>query len=398
MNLLLKTTPFHTRTSALSEGYAWRRWAGYIAASSYELSHEREYAAIRNSAALFDVTPLYKYHISGRDAAALVDRVITRDIRKCGLHHVMYTPWCDAHGKVLDDGTVSRLSEAEYRMTSAEPNLRWLRMNAVGLDVAVADVSDAVAAVSLQGPTSREILLQLGATDIASLKYFRLMRASLRGISVVITRTGYTGDLGFEIWTSNEDALRLWDALMDAGASYGIQPAGLLALDIARNEAGLILLDVDYVSAHHALIEGQKSSPFELGLGWTVAKDKGPYVGQRALEAERAKPSEWSLVGLDIDWESLEKLFAEVHLPPRLPSTAWRASVPLYRGSHQVGYATSGTWSPLLKKNIALAHVKAPHGKPGTTLEMEVTVEHQRRRASARVVRTPFFDPERKRA
>jgi aminomethyltransferase len=398
MSLLLKTTPFHERTAALSEGYAWRRWAGYVAASSYELSHEREYASIRNSAALFDVTPLYKYHISGRDSTALLDRVVTRDMRKCGVNHVMYTPWCDAHGKVLDDGTVARLGDTEYRMTSAEPNLRWLRMNSVGLDVKIEDVSNLIAAVSLQGPTSREILLQLGAGGIGGLKYFRLMHASLRDIPVTITRTGYTGDLGFEIWTSNAHAVALWDALMDVGSSYGIQAAGLLALDIARNEAGLILLDVDYVSAHHALIEAQKSSPFELGLGWTVARDKGPYVGQRALEAERANPSGWSLVGLDIDWESLERLYAQVHLPPRLTSAAWRASVPLYHGSRQVGYATSGTWSPLLKKNIALAHVRAPHGAIGASLEMEVTVEHHRKRAHARVVSTPFFDPERKRA
>ena len=397
MSLLLKTTPFHERTAALSEAQAWRRWAGYLAASSYELSHEREYASIRNSAALFDVTPLYKYHITGPDAVALLDRVATRNVRKCDVGQVMYTPWCDAAGKVLDDGTVSRLEESFFRLTSAEPNLRWLRMNAAGLDVGITDVSEQIAALSLQGPTSRAILRAAGAGEIGGLKYFRLMNARLANIPVVISRTGYTGDLGFEIWVDNASALPLWDLLVEVGTGYGIQPAGLLALDISRVEAGLILLDVDYVSANHALIERQKSSPFELGLGWAVAKDKGPYVGQAALEAERATPSGWSLVGLDIDWNALERLYAEVQLPPRLPAAAWRVSVPVYRGGSQVGYATSGAWSPLLKKYIALAHVKAPHEKPGTTLEMEVTVEHHRRRASAQVVKTPFFDPERKR-
>jgi aminomethyltransferase len=398
MSLLLKTTPFHSRTSAISQAHNWRRWAGYLMASAYELSHDHEYAAIRNSAALFDVTPLYKYHISGRDAAALLDRMVTRNVRKCDVGQVMYTPWCDAAGKVIDDGTIARLEEQLFRLTSAEPSLRWLRMNSVGLSVTIEDVSDRIAALSLQGPTSRAILKQAGATDIDRLKFFRLMNAKLQGIPVTITRTGYTGDLGFELWLDNADAERVWDALIQVGADHGIAPAGLLALDVSRIEAGLILLDVDYVSANHALIEMQKSSPFELGLGWTVPKEKGPYVGHRAHKAERAHGSSWSFIGLDIDWEALEKLYAAVHLPPRLPTQAWRVSVPVYRGGKQVGYATSGCWSPLLKKYIALAHVESPNAVPGTELEMEVTVEHHRKRALAHVTKLPFFDPERKRA
>lgn len=398
MSLLLKTTPFHPRTAEISQAHNWRRWAGYLMASAYELSHDHEYAAIRNSAALFDVTPLYKYHISGRDAAALLDRMVTRNVHKCEVGQVMYTSWCDAAGKVIDDGTIARLDDQLFRLTSAEPSLRWLQMNAVGLDVRIEDVSDQIAALSIQGPTSRAILKQAGATGIESLKFFRLMKAALKGTSVVITRTGYTGDLGFEIWMNNQDALRVWDALISVGADHGIAPAALLALDVSRIEAGLILLDVDYVSANHALIEAQKSSPFELGLGWTIAREKGPYVGQRAHQAERASGAEWSLVGLDVDWESLEKLYAAVHLPPRLPAQAWRVSVPVYRGGKQIGYATSGCWSPLLKKYIALAHVQAPHGAPGTEVEMEVTVEHHRKRALARVSKLPFFDPARKRS
>ena len=395
--MLLKRTPFHSRTSALSQSQAWRRWAGFIAASSYEMSHEREYAAIRNSAALFDVSPLYKYHITGPDAAALLNRVITRDIEKCKINQVFYTPWCDADGKVLDDGTVTRLRDDFFRLTSAEANLRWLHMNAVNLDVTIEDVSDEIAALSLQGPESRAILQAAGA-DVADLKYFHATQTELRGIPVTITRTGYTGDLGYEIWAEKAHAEALWDVLIKVGADYGILPAGLLALDIARNEAGLILLDVDYISAKHTLIEPQRSSPFEINLGWAVAKQKSAYVGQRALEAERARAPEWRFVGIDISWESLERLWAEAGLPPRLPFQAWRGSVPLFKGGKQIGYATSGTWSPLLKKYIALAHVRAPHFKDGTALEIEMTVEHHHKRAAAQVVRLPFFDPPRKRA
>lgn len=397
MSLLLKTTPFYSRTNALQQAASWKRWAGYLAATQYELSHDREYAAIRNSAALFDVTPLYKYHVSGRDAVLLLNRVVTRDVHKCDLHQVMYSPWCDAAGKVIDDGTITRLEEDLFRLTSAEPNLRWLRMNAVGMQVEIEDVSERIAALSLQGPTSRAILKAAGARDIESLKYFRAQRAKLGDMQVVITRTGYTGDLGYEIWVENGHAVRLWDTLVKVGEDYGLLPAGLLALDIARIEAGLILLDVDYISAQHALIEAQKSSPFELNLGWAVAKDKAPYVGQRPLEAERARGAEWGFVGLDIEWESLETLYAAVGLPPKLPTVAWRTSAPVYRGDKQVGYATSGCWSPVLKKYIALAHVRAPHHAPGSALHMEVTVEHHRKRAAAKVTRLPFFDPERKR-
>ena len=361
------------------------------------MSHEREYAAIRNSAALFDVSPLYKYHITGPDAAALLNRVITRDIEKVKRNQVIYTPWCDAEGKVIDDGTVTRFDDNFFRMTSADPNLRWLHMNATKLNVRIEDVSDSIASLSLQGPESRAILNALGG-DIADLKYFHAQESTLRDIPVTITRTGYTGDLGYEIWIENRHAEPLWDALMEEGSNYGILPAGLLALDIARNEAGLILLDVDYISAKHTLIPQQKSSPFEINLGWAVAKNKTHYVGQKALEAERTKPPEWRFVGIDIQWESLERLWMEAGLPPRLPTQAWRMSVPIFKGGKQIGYATSGTWSPILKKYIALAHLKAPHFNEGTAVEIEMTVEHHHKRAAAQVTKLPFFDPPRKRA
>jgi aminomethyltransferase len=388
---MLKTTPFHERTSALCVSHAWRRWAGYVVASSYELSHEREYHSIRAAAALFDVSPLYKYAITGKDAAQMLDHVVTRDVKSMKAGQVAYTPWCDAHGKVLDDGTVARLGEHSFRLTAAEPNLRWLQDNATGLDVSIADVSESMVALSLQGPASRAIL------DGIDLKYFRLVETAFRGIPAAVSRTGYTGDLGYELWTGKENALRLWDALIDAGTPHGIMPAGMLALDVARIEAGLMLIDVDYVPARKALIASQTSSPFELDLAWTVNLKKERFVGREALAAEAASEAQWRFVGIEIEWESLEGLYAEVGLATRLPPTAWRMSVPIYAGNEQAGYATSGGWSPLLKKYIALAHLRSPWSAPGTALEIEITVEHRRKRATARVVKKPFFDPERKR-
>jgi aminomethyltransferase len=395
-----RPTPFHTRTAALCESQAWRRWAGYMVASSYELQHDREYHAIRNAAGLLDVSPLYKYLVTGKDAARLLDRVVTRHVAAAKVGRVLYTPWCDAGGKVIDDGTVSRLGESTFRLTSAEPNLRWLSLNATGLDVRIDDVSETTAALALQGPTSRDILQTLADTDLTRLRYFRLVDTKLRGVPVTISRTGYTGDLGYELWLAAADALTVWDALIEAGTPHGITPCGILALDMARVEAALMLLDVDYISAHKALIESQKSSPYELNLGWTVALEKERFVGRAALVAEYAAGAAWRFVGLEVDWVSLERLFAAVGLPPRLPAAAWRTSVPVYAGGsrEQVGYATSGCWSPLLKKSLALAHVTAEHAAVDTPLEIEVTVEHRRRRAEAKVVPTPFFNPERKRA
>ncbi|HMJ58846.1 MAG TPA: aminomethyltransferase family protein, partial [Gemmatimonadales bacterium] len=280
--MTLRQTPFHPRTAALSEGQAWRRWAGYVVASAYELSHEREYHAIRSSAALFDVSPLYKYMITGRDAPRLLDRVVTRDVGKAKVGQVLYTPWCDPQGKVIDDGTISVLAQGRYRMTAADPNLRWLHLNAAGLDVAIEEVSEQTAALSLQGPSARAVLQNAAQQDLASLKYFHLTDAKIRGIPVTISRTGYTGDLGYEIWLDAAHALSLWDALIETGTPYGITPAGMLALDVARIEAGLLLIEVDYFSSKHALIEAQKSSPFELGLGWTVALGKESFNGKPA--------------------------------------------------------------------------------------------------------------------
>jgi aminomethyltransferase len=391
-------TPFHPRTSALCTSMNWRDWAGYFAVGAYEATHEHEYNAIRQSAALIDVSPLFKYLLRGPDAVGLVDRIITRDATKIAVGQVVYTSWCDADGKVIDDGTVSRLGPDLYRWTAAEPNLRWILQNAYGLDVTVSDVSDTVAAVALQGPTSRSILEACAEGDVRGLKYFRVLSSAIRDIPVEISRTGYTGDLGYEIWVDAGRAVELWDALIAAGRAFDIRPAGILALDVARIEAGLILLDVDYVGAKRARIESQRYSPFEIGLGRLVKLDKAPFVGQRALRSEARDGSARALVGLEVDWDDIERLHADVGLAPQIPMTASRVSTPIYRAGEQVGHATSTTWSPTLKKMIALASVQSDASTSGSKLEIEITIDHRRRVAGATVVPLPFFDPPRKRA
>jgi aminomethyltransferase len=370
-----------------------------LTAAAYELHHEWEYHAIRGATALLDISPLYKYRITGPDAERLLNQVVTRDISKCAVNQVMYTPWCDQAGKVIDDGTLQRFDEQVFRLTAADPNLHWLHENAYGLNVSIEDESERVAALALQGPMSRELLKQVAKanSDLDELAYFRMTPARVGDIPVTISRTGFTGDLGYEIWLDPAQAEPLWDTLTGIGQAYGLTPVGMNALGLARIEAGLILTAVDYISAHHALIESQKSSPFELGLGWTVSLGKDNFVGRKALLAETKRPPVWRLVGLEIDWPSIEQLYEAVGLAPQAPNAAWRVSVPLYKGSRQIGYATSGCYSPILKKYIALATVEADYSRLGTQLMIEVTVEHQRKQAPAQVVKTPFFDPERKR-
>jgi aminomethyltransferase len=388
----------HARTFALAESLNYREWSGFYAVSAYEAHHEHEYNAIRNASALIDVSPLYKYRVSGRDAVKLVDRVITRDAFKLAVGQVYYTPWCDEHGKVIDDGTVTRLSEDAFRWTAADPSLRWFTQNAIGLDVAIEDISEQVAALALQGPTSGRLLDAVADADIKGLKYFRMTRGTIAGVPVEISRTGYTGDLGYEIWMPWDRAVEVWDALMTGGRPFDIHPAGMLALDVARVEAGLLLIDVDFFSSKKALIESQKYSPFEMGLGRLVQLDTRPFVGRAALIAERQRGPSQQIVGLEISWPAVEALYDTLGLAPQLAATASRTAVPVYRAGRQVGRVTTTTWSPVLKKLIALATVAAPHIADDTELECEVTVEAVRHRVPATVVKTPFFNPARKTA
>jgi aminomethyltransferase len=391
-------TAFHERIRTLCDSLSYRDWSGFYAPSSYETIHEHEYNAIRNAAALIDVSPLYKYMLRGPDAARLIQRVITRDIDRVAIGQMIYCCWCDEHGKVLDDGTIARLDETSYRWTAAEPNIRWIRENAVGMDVALEDVSERVAALAIQGPLSGKIVKSLAGNAITDLRYYHLVHGQIGGVEVDISRTGYTGDLGYEIWMPWEQALRVWDTLMDAGAAWALQPAGMLALDISRIEAGLLLIDVEYTSSRKALIDSQKYSPFELGLGRMVNLKKEAFVGRSALAAETARGGGRRFVGMEIDWADVEQLYERVGLPPQAPTTASRVAVPVYGAREQVGKATSITWSPVLKKMIALASIDAAHAAPGAALHIEFTVEAVRHRVGARVVPLPFFNPPRKTA
>ncbi|NNE42629.1 MAG: aminomethyl transferase family protein [Gemmatimonadetes bacterium] len=391
-------SPFHPRTLERCVSLRWKDWAGYYAVSSFDTYHEREYYAFRHTAGLIDVTPLYKYEVTGPDAPAFLARVMVKNVGRMKIGVVTYTCWCDDEGKVIDDGTVWRLGKHHFRVTAAEPTLAWLRRNTRGFDVQVEDSTERIAALSLQGPTSRAILRDAGVSDIDSLKYFRLRDVDFDGFRGTVTRTGYSGDLGFEVWVDNADALRLWDVLEDAGRAHGMLPAGLDAYDMVRVEAGYVMNGVDYYSANHCLIDSRKSTPYELDLGWTVKLDRDPFNGQAALRAEKERGPERRFVGLELDWDETERLFAAWGLPPEIPSAAWRESRPLYdKAGRQIGYASSGSWSPLLKKNLALATVNSPAGDLGDELMMELTVEHERKRVPAIVREKPFFDPERKR-
>lgn len=392
-------SPFHERTSALCTSLRWKDWAGYYAVCSFDTYHEREYFAFRHSAGLIDVTPLYKYEVRGPGAADFLTYVIARNIRKLKVGRVAYCCWVDERGKLLDDGTVSRLSEDHFRVTAAEPSLGWFLRYAPQFDVTVEDSTATVGALSLQGPTSRAILANACDAPLDDLGFFRLAPARFDGFDGVVTRTGYTGDLGYEVWVQHGDALALWDRLMDAGQTRGIVPAGLDALDMTRVEAGFIMNGVDYYSANHCAIELRMSTPYETALGWTVQLKRRPFIGQEALKAEKAAGPVRRFVGLEIDWDETEALFRALDLPPEICASAWRTPVPVYLpGGKQVGYATSGTWSPILKKNLALATIDSPHGEVGEELRIEFTVEYVRHRVKATVREKPFFDPERKRA
>ena len=392
-------TPFHQRTSELCTSLFFTDWAGYHTVCSYDTCHEREYYALRNAAGLIDVSPLFKYEVRGKDAAAFLARVMARDITKLEVGRCAYTCWCDDHGKVLDDGTVFRLADTHFRVAAAEPSFAWLVRQSRRFEVTIEDSSDRIGALSLQGPTSRDILNNLSDADLDSLPYFGLTETKLDGADVLISRTGFTGDLGYEVWVEREQALKVYDSIMAGGRDYRLQPVGLDAMDVTRIEAGYIMNAVDYFSANTCAIESRKSTPYEIGLGWTVDLDRDPFIGQDALKAEKEKGSTWASVGLVYDWPAFESLFNEFGLPPELPGGAWRSPIPVYnKKGTQVGQATSGAWSAILKDNLALATVESAYAEPGTVLQIEVTVEYERRKVPAVVTKTPFFDPPRKRA
>lgn len=391
-------TPFHSRTSALCASQNWRTWSGYFVASSYDVMHDYEYHAIRNSAGLIDISPLFKYDVRGKDAAKLVDRVITRDAAKCAVGQALYGCLCENDGAVIQDGTVFRLAEDHFRFHLADPSFRWLKLNSFGLDLSIQEVSERIAGLALQGPNALKILEQIVDAPLGQLRFFRLTSGKILDVPVIVSRTGYTGDLGYELWFGAEHAERVWDVLMGKGEDYGIKAAGLLALDVARLEAGFILLEVDYIGAAKAVIPTQRYSPFEIGLGWTVDLPKDHFVGAKALRQMNEVGPARQIVGLEINLDDYEYLYKQAGLAPRFPLAAWRGGVPLFKDDRQIGHATTGAWSPTLKKYLALATLETKFVEPGTLLDMEVLIEYARRTTTATVVKTPFFDPPRKRA
>ena len=392
-------TAFHAREAELNAKLAWGDWAGYFAAAVYADFHDIEYNAIREAAAVIDVTPLYKYLVSGPDAERLLDRVITRDVRKLQVDQVIYTPWCDEEGKVVDDGTVTRLSDRAYRITAADPCYRWFALNATGLDVEVEDVSERIAALALQGKLSREVLEAATGQDWSGVRYFRRRRTEIAGVEVDVTRTGYTGDRGYELWMPWEAGIEVWDRLFAVGAAYGIQAAGIRALDVSRVEAGLILIEVEYTSARHATAPEQRYSPYEIGLGRLVDLAKpGEFVGRRALQAEVAAGGpQRRLVGVELDWSGIEAMYAKHDLAPAVSPLVHRDPVPAYHEGRQIGRVTSICWGPTIKKMVGLASIDRAFEREGSRLSVEWTVEGERGAVPAIVVPTPFLDLERKR-
>ncbi len=391
-------TAFHPRESGLNQKLAWTDWWGFSAASTYADSSDIEYNAVRESVGAIDVSPLFKYLVTGPDAGRLVDRVITRDASKLQVNQVYYTPWCDETGKVIDDGTVTRLDETIYRWTAAEPNHRWFSMNAAGLDVDIQDASFEIAALALQGPKSRTVLELATNTDWSDLKYFRRRMTAIAGIGVDVTRTGYTGDLGYELWVPTQHAVPLWDAIFEAGKVFGIRPVGQDALDVLRVEAGLILLDAEFTSVRNAYSEEQEYSPFELGLDRLVDLDKRNFVGKRALQAEhkRGGPKR-RLVGMELDWSGLEAAHERHGIPTTLALGTSKEAVPIYAAGRQIGRATSSTWSPTLKPVISPGPVGKEFPRPHSRVDVEWTVLGTRDKIGATVVPLPFLDLPRKR-
>jgi aminomethyltransferase len=396
---MLKLTPVYPRVAELCKSRKWQSWEGYLMADSYDFSSESEYYAIRNTVALFDFYALYVYRITGVDAEKLLNYLVTRDISKCKIGQAMYTAWCNADGKLVDDGMVFRFPDGVYQLTSNTPNLDWLHkiVSELGLNVTIEDISTDTMTLPIQGPKSRDVLNKIADVNLDDLKYFYFVSTKIKDVPVVISRTGYTGDLGYEVWTDKANALTMWDILMEAGASAGINPAGFCALDMVRIEAGLIWYEYDYMPANLATSEAEMSSPFEVSLGWTVNLKKQNFLGREALLAEQEKGVKRQLVGLELDGDFLKNTYGFEKLPMLQDlSTPWRTKKAIYVGDRNIGYATSGCWLPVLKKHVAIACIDSSYTEIGTDVMLEISIGNQRQLLPARVTTFPFFDPTRK--
>jgi aminomethyltransferase len=399
---MIRTTPFHERTSALNETGLWQHWSGHLAANRYQASDKFEYFSVRNAAGIFDTSPLYKYRIAGRDAERFLSGMLARDVRACPAGQAQYTTWLDERGFVLEDGVIQHRAPDEFLLTSAEPNYAWFADRVGHLAVTVEEVSLDVGALAIQGPRSRSLLSRL-VPSVADLPFFAITAGTIGGRPVTVSRTGYTGDLGYEIWVETPDALTVWDALWDAVEGQGVLPYGLAALYMLRIEAGLLLLAADFDSSRFAFNDAHRSTPLELGWAWMfrgLADDDRAFIGRRALELERAeRSSRWRMVGLVVDWQDYERVYTAAGLiPPKAHAPVHEDWMVYDDDRARVGYATSFMYSPILQRHIALARVRPDLAKPGIRVYLEFTVDHHYQQVAAHVARLPLYNPERKTA
>ncbi len=397
---MVSTTPFHPRLAELNTTQLWTHWAGYLSATQYDIAAKHEYFGVRNAVGFFDASPLYKYEITGRDAERYLGGLLARDIRTCRPGRAQYTIWCDDGGFVLEDGVVFRHSANDFLLTAAEPNLSFLQNQIGSLEVSIEDVSAAYAMLAVQGPRSRAVIAEL-APEITDLGYFGHVQAKISGSEVTISRTGFTGDLGYEIRIPADDALAVLDAVMEAGKPHQMRPFGDHALNILRIEAGLPLIGVEFSSSRYAFNEHDRFTPDELGFGWLlkgIDDDTRPFAGRPAILNERATgASRWKTVGLSVDGHAFEQLFYEAGLiPPKdEPPADWETMLYDEHGE-RAGYATSYTYSPMLQTQVGIARVRPDLATVGTTVHVEQTVNHVYTTVPATVTRMPFFTPERK--
>ncbi len=382
-----KFSPFYPRQAELDRLFQWHDWKGYASADGF-YDTALEYFAVRNSAGVFDLTPMTKYRITGPDALDFLDRLVTRDMKKIKPGRVAYAVWCDEGGQVIDDGTIFHLTDGDYRLCAQERHMAWFRDSAIGMDVSIVDETEDYCGLALQGPTSFSILNTMGLDGIGNLRPFGLTTFDFEGSELMVSRTGFTGDLGYELWIEPDKALALWDALFEAGELYGIRAMGTEALEHARIEAGFIAAEIEFLPANVTVRSGRSRSPLELGLEWLVDFKKSNFNGRRALAEEKKRGSTWRLVKLDIEGNK------EAHDAFIYPNKSARGE--------EIGFVTSAMWSPVCKQNIALGTVKAPHGKVGDKVWVEIYYQREmhwsRVMAEATVVDKPFWDPPRKRA
>jgi aminomethyltransferase len=403
--MMMKTTPFYPRLNELNQTGLYGHWSGYLSAPRYDLSAKHEYFAVRNSAGFFDSSPLYKYRITGPDAERFLAGVMTRDVRRCRSGQAMYTVWCDEAGYVLEDGVVFRHADDDWLLTAAEPNLGYLDSLVGRLRVSIEDVSADYGILAVQGPRSRAILAKL-APEVNDLTSFGLTPAKIGSAPVTISRTGYSGDLGFEVFVEADDALGVLDKVIQAGDGQGFRPFGEDALNMVRIEAGLSLIGVEFSSARYAFTDAERFTPKELGFGWMLGKDGAnlgdgrPFIGRRAIERElRAGTSRWATVGLWIDWREFDRVHLERGLvvPKDENPVPWESM--LYGGvdrDQRVGYATSLMYSPVLQRHIGIARVLPEYAAKGSTVHLEITVDHEYLTVPATTDRLPLYNPARK--